>query len=360
MSLASPCPQLIVDHDALRHNYRTLRELSAAKCGAAVKANAYGLGVREVARTLSDAGCDAFFVATLEEGIELRGAMTAVRIFVLEGFLPDHTDDYLKHDLCPVLNTVEQLKAWTGLGTAPQTALHIDTGMNRLGVSTSEFDVLIEQNGQEVLRSIDLIMSHFACADEADHPLNAQQLERFKSVVSKVEPMKTSLANSAGIFLGHDYCGGLTRPGIALLGGNPRSIPTPEIKPVARLTAPILQIREIGAGDSIGYGARFTADGRMRLATLGIGYADGVPRNLSKDAFARIDGTPCPIVGRVSMDLIVIDVTKVSSDLLKTAQSAELIGETSLEMFADWCGTLNYEVLTSLGPRIERVHINRA
>lgn len=320
-----------------------------------MKANAYGLGVERVATSLADAGCKTFFVAALAEALELRALLPSVTIYVFSGVDAQSAPILRSNAIHPVLNTLEQIQLWAATAPPCGAAIHVDTGMNRLGLSAEEAATL--QANPDLLRSCGaaLLMTHLACADTPPHTLNAQQHSRFAALAKAFPQLKTSISNSAGALntaKGND----IARPGIGLYGGNPRPAMDMALKPVITLTAPILQIRTITAGESVGYGASFTAQHPMQTATVGIGYADGMMRAMSGKGYAYVGGKACPVLGRISMDSLVIDVTDASG--AQVGGEAELLGRTTVNDMAHWAGTISYEILTGLGARIKRRYIN--
>jgi len=349
---------LVVDLDALARNYRLLRRSAQpAACGAVVKANAYGLGVGPVARRLFAEGCRDFFVATPAEGVELRQILASARIFVFDGVWERAEQPLAASDLIPVLNSLEQIDRWRDTGRP--AALHLDTGMTRLGLSEAEVAVLAESS--ERLRGIriELVMTHLACADEPEHPLNAEQLMRFERLRRRLPQAPTSIGNSAGVFLGSEYRGDVVRPGIALYGGNPFVSRANPAEPVVTLYARVIQLRDIDVAQSVGYGATHVAHPPARLAVVGVGYADGYPRRLGGCGVAAVGGTRVPVVGRVSMDTLCLDVSRIPADSTKTGQRIELIGrEVSLDEVAEASGTISYEILTGLGARLHREYLS--
>ncbi len=371
---ANARPRLHIDLDALVANYRTLEAAApGAAVGAAVKADGYGLGAALVVRALSAAGCRAFFVANAQEGAQLRRARAApaeARIHVLGGIFPGDEPFFAEHALTPVLNTRDQVRLWAEARAAWRAAgpasLHVDTGMNRLGLSLAEVEELLTMPDLLASAGVDVLMSHLACASEPEHGLNGLQRERFLAIAARLGPhapqARLSLANSAGAFLsahgGVDYALDLVRPGIALYGGSPFdpavSHPPTPLRPVAHLFAPILQVRDVAAGDSIGYGATFTAPAPMRVATVAIGYADGFLRAAAAGGYGVLAGERTPIVGRVSMDLISVDVSAAGAAARPGAWVEFLGAHADLEDQAVAAETISYEFLTRLGPRCER------
>lgn len=356
---------LTIDLDALTANYRALADKAAGDTAAVVKADAYGLGLEPVARTLAEAGCTVFFVATPDEGISLRELLPHSTIYVLDGLLPGLAGIYADHRLQPCLSGVEEVLEWTAFCKehAPlPAALHIDTGMNRLGLQLSDLPLIGPHLAQTDLT---LLMSHLACADEPEHPLNAAQLAAFVSLKNQFPGVPMSLANTAGVLLGAEYHLDLVRPGIGLYGVNPYPEPRNPFQPVVSLAARVLRVGDIPAGVSVGYGATFEAPRATRLATLSAGYADGIGFYSKDDAAPPrrvvINGYSAPIVGRISMDLLTADVTDLPATAVKRGDFAEIIGETAtVGEIARAQGTIGYEVLTRLGYRYSRRYTSKA
>ena len=344
---------LRIDLDALARNYRMLRERAKpGECAAVVKANAYGLGVERVASRLLREGCKRFFVATLAEARELRALAPDAEIGVFEGALPSTADALAELEARPVLNTLEQIELWGGRGRA---LLHLDTGMNRLGLRAADVAELGRRKDWLDRLEVDFVMTHLACADEPQHPLNAEQLARFDEMRAIVPHARTSIGNSAGTLIDAAHRGDLARPGIALYGGNPFADRPNPMEPVATLTAPILQLHDVAGPETVGYGATYAASPPARIATVGIGYADGYPRNLGNAGTAAVDGTRVPVVGRVSMDLITIDTADLPADRVRIGDPVELIGPTvGVDEVAAAAGTISYEILTGMGRRLSR------
>ena len=346
-------PRATVHLNNIVANWRTLAGLNPkANTAAVVKANAYGLGADRVSAALAAAGCDTFFVAYPEEGAAVRKAVgPGPAIFVLNG--PSASTMHLFHAsaLTAVLNSKAQIDLWAEAPGLP-CALHFDTGMNRLGLPAS----MLQTDG-DALRALTpvLVMSHLACADEPDHAMNAAQLAAFSEIAAAFPGVPASLANSAGCYLGRDYGFQLTRPGLALYGGS-----TPParvaIQHAVTLEAELLSVFPVKAGETVGYGATYTAPQDALLATVGLGYADGVPRSASNCFIGWLDGTPCPVTGRVTMDLITIDVSK-AQPVAKAGRRVEFLGaHAKLEDQAARANTLGYELLTGLGTRVERLY----
>ncbi|HUQ52256.1 MAG TPA: alanine racemase [Gammaproteobacteria bacterium] len=350
---------LRVDLDALAYNFRLLSERALpAECSAVVKADAYGLGVERVVNRLLREGCRRFFVATVDEARDVRSLAPDVEIGVFEGALSTTVAALVALDARPVLNSLEQIERWRGHGRA---LLHLDTGMNRLGLSSGDVAALAVRKDVLADLPLDFVMTHLACADEPAHPMNAEQLLRFESMRRALPSAPTSIGNSAGALLGAEYRGDLVRPGIALYGGNPFSDRPNPMRGVVTLTAPILQLREIGEPQTVGYGATYLAQAPARIAVVGIGYADGYPRNLGNVGVAAVHGTRVPVVGRVSMDLIAVDVGGLPRDTVRVGDAVELIGPTiGVDEVADAAGTISYEILTGLGNRPARLYVESA
>jgi len=359
---------LTIDLDALAANYRQLRDLAApAECAAVVKADAYGLGMGHAAPALWRSGCQTFFVATLTEAADLRALLPEAVIYVFNGLLPGTADRFHTFALRPVLNSADEIKEWAGycagVGEKLPCAVHLDSGMNRLGLSPAELDTVAQALELWSALSLTLVMSHLACADDAAHAKNAAQLNLFDTLRARLPEAMTSLANSAGILLGPDFAYDLVRPGIALYGGHPQRRGKNPFHPVVHLKGRILQVREAAAGETVGYGATRTLTRPSRVAVVSAGYADGLFRALStKDGENGLDvylgPHAVPILGRISMDLITIDVTDVPEALSRRGAWVELLGpNVSAHQLAAQAGTIDYEVLTSLGQRAARRYI---
>jgi alanine racemase len=334
-------------------NWRECCRLSGVATAGVVKADAYGLGLAPAARKLSGVGCDTFFVARLEEGIALRPLVPHARIFVLDGAASSAVPALVAHRLTPVLNSLADLACWS----SPEhrdAAVHIDTGMNRLGLPSAELAILIAESKTR-LSGVNVIlwMSHLACADDPGHDMNKTQRDRFRAALGRLPPAPASLASSGGILLGRDYIFDLVRPGLGLYGGNPQPGQPNPFRTAVRLTGKILQVRRVDAGQTVGYGASYRAGRNSTLATVALGYADGLMRAIGNRGKAFIAETRAPIVGRVSMDLITLDVTDVPN--VKPGDDAEFLGEhVTLEELAADSGTAAYEILTSLSRRAQR------
>lgn len=353
---------LTIDLDAVAENYRRLRaRLVRAQCGAAIKADAYGLGAAQVGPALARAGCRSFFVAHLEEGTALRPCLHDAAIYVLNGVLPGDEAGFIAHRLIPVLNSLEQLDRWAVMGRERgplPAALHIDTGMSRLGLEESDIEPLASVPARMAGIDLRLVLSHLACAEEPDNPMNAAQLAAFEQARRRLPDVPASFANSSGIFLGPPYQFDLARPGAALYGVNPTPGRPNPMRPVVRLEGRIIQVRDIDRPRTVGYGAAHPIRRRTKIATVAIGYADGYLRALSSRGKCRLAGIEVPIVGRVSMDLITIDVTDAPPEAAAPGALVEAVGpDLTVDEVAEAAGTNGYEILTSLGPRYRRRYI---
>jgi alanine racemase len=335
--------RLTIDSSALQANWRWLQQRAGVPAGAAVKADGYGLGAREAMQALHEAGCREFFVSTWAEAEALGSMSENASLIVLHGVGPDDIDAALAMKARPVLNTVEQLRRWSEIAPDRECDVMIDTGMNRLGLRPQEMSQLADW-------PIHTLHSHLACADE-DSALNAMQLERFRAIAAEVPAKRYSLANSAGICLGRDYSFDLVRPGLALYGGVPRREADGNIRQVARVEAQIVQRRTIRAGDTCGYGATFTAEADTEAAILNIGYADGYLRGFSSTGSAFAGEYALPVLGRVSMDLIAVGCDSAKD--LKEGDWVEI--DYDLPSASKQSGLSQYELLTTLGSRFERV-----
>lgn len=345
---------LEIDLSALIHNYTALKARAGrAEVAPVVKADAYGLGMTTVATALLKAGARTFFVARLSEGIALRQISDQAVIYVLDGLRKGQNAAFAEHNLRPVLNSLDDYGRWINGLSSITAAIQFDTGMNRLGLRPEDIsNVKSKPNTHQ----LSLILSHLACADEPDHPMNAQQLTEFRHHTDGFIGTPKSLANSAGIYLGGDYQFDLVRPGISLYGGGPFGEAHPDLKPVATLTARVLQVRDLKAGESVGYGASFQAPRDMNIATIGLGYADGFLRSLSGRGVVSVNGHICPVLGRVSMDVSTIDVTGIE---VRADDRVVIFGdEPTLDQQARAGQTIAYELLTRLGARFERVYKN--
>jgi alanine racemase len=357
---------LTVDLDAIVANWRKLEKTAVpAECAAVIKADAYGCGVDPVARALAAAGCKTFFVATLDEARAARAAVPSAAIYVLDGFFQNSGDAYAKIDARPVIGDLNELAEWDVFcrrsGWAGSAAIHIDTGVNRLGLTVTEAQGIVPRiNAGD--HGISLVMSHLACAENLNHPLNARQLTSFREIASLYSGVPASLSNSSGVFLGPQFQFDLVRPGAALYGINPTPEADNPMQPVVELKARIAQIRNVERGESVGYGGTWTTRRPTRLAIVSAGYADGYFRaggsnDGTRGAEVVVAGKRCPVAGRISMDLMAVDITDLPSNAARRGHMVTLIGEgITVDELAHHFGTIGYEVLTSLGPRYARVY----
>ena len=359
---------LTIDLRAIAANYRQLCDLLAlAECAGVVKADAYGLGVELVAPTLWNAGCRTFFVATFDEGVDLRRiiADSSAEIGVLNGMPEGAASDFHRQRLTPVLNHLGEVAALAAYARAVETlqpaVLNCDTGMNRLGLDGHEVETVIGEPAR--LDGIELrgIMSHLACAEDKHHPLNREQLARFNEVRARLPAAPASLANSSGIYLGSDYHLDQGRPGVALYGANPTPGEPNPMREVVRLEARILQVRDVDTPQTVGYGATHRFTGPSKIPTVSIGYADVLPRSLSNGGQMEVGGVAVPVIGWVSMDTCAVDVSGVPAAARRVGAAVTVIGgDRSLEALAAKADTIAYEVLTRLGRRYARVYRGEA
>lgn len=334
-------------------NWRALGGLNpSSETGAVVKADGYGHGAAVVSGALAHAGCQTFFTAHAHEGAVVRKAVGGdAVIYVLNGPSAEDVPLYASAALRPVINSMAQLQVWKAAGLDMPIALKFDTGMNRLGLSARDMtDAAAAAKGLNIAH----IMSHLACADEPDHEKNTYQLNVFRRIAQHFPDTPASLSNSAGCYLGPDYAFHLTRPGIALYGGGPRG--PLDLKPGLTLTAPVLAVNNGAPGETIGYGATYRLAGARKLATVALGYADGLPRSASNSGFGVSEGVRCPIIGRVSMDLTILDVTDAIAHMSPGVRIEFIGAEADLREQAALSGTIGYELLTGLGPRVERIY----
>jgi alanine racemase len=343
-----PAPAVLtVDLSALAANYRTLERIGGVPVHPVVKADAYGLGAAACAERLMREGARTFFVARTREGEQLRAALgPAPTIYVLDGCLTGRAARLREADLRPVLNTNAQKAEWLAAGGGP-CGLQIDTGMNRLGFRPEAAPAPFE--------GLDLVLSHLACADDPAEPMNARQRDAFAAAAARYPGTVRSFANSGGVFLGEDYRFDASRPGICLYGGGPEGRPDDRIRPVATFTAEVLQVRDVPAGESVGYSRGFVAKTPRRIATVAAGYADGVLRSYSPAGQVWVGGALRPIVGRVSMDVCAVDVTGM---VVEVGDPVEVFGaHRPLDEAAAAAGTVAWELLTSVGPRVQRRYV---
>lgn len=357
--------ELIIDIAALMRNYKTLDSMSVASCETAVsvKSDAYGLGARAVVSALFDAGARRFFVATLDEAITVRSVLPHADIHILNGFMNNARDVYREYNLIPVLNSLSEIELYRSLaddcGEALPAIIHFDTGMNRLGLVSDEAKILCDD--LSLIDGIDLqfIMSHFSSSEEDNNPMNMVQYQRFQDVSLCFGGVNKSLCNSGGLFLSQDYHLDMTRPGIALYGGCAVSKMKDVIRPVVSLSAPILQIHSVKKGEHAGYNETHCFDSDGHVAIISIGYADGVLRSLANNGVLYWQGHKLPIRGRVSMDLLICDLSAVPpQDYPVVGDMVEVLGaHQSIDDLAKDAGTIAYEIITSLSARYKRSYI---
>ena len=361
---------LHIDLDALASNWRTLRDhAGGAEAAAVVKANAYGTGIEKAVPALGKAGCRTFFVAHLSEAIRARAVAPDATIYVLNGLFAGTCPAYAEHDLRPVLGSFEEIDEWAGFcraqGQRRQAAIHVDTGMNRLGLTVPQGLTLKDRAELKDFETA-LLMSHFVSAEESDNPLNRRQIEAFEAVRSSLPGIPASLPNSSGIFLRDKPHYDLVRPGYALYGGNPTPDRDNPMRPVIGLEGRIVQLRWVEADDTVGYNGRWLALEKRRIATISVGYADGYPRSGSARGrsgeellagMAIVAGRRCSFAGNVSMDLITVDVTDVPEAQVQRGDTVTLIGgDLTIDEVGRRAGTIGYEILTNLGTRYARAY----
>ena len=354
---------LEIDLGAIVRNWRLLQAKvgRGVECAPVVKADAYGLGAAPVSKALLAAGCKTFFVATLDEALALRKWIGSAEIAVLNGLDPRNIHEFARAQLIPVLNDLGQIEAWRqlslGTRTKPRAILHLDTGMNRLGLSAAETAMLIAESDRLAGVTLRAIMSHLACAEEPKHAKNSDQRRRFMAARRRLPAAAASLANSSGIFLGPDFHFEMVRPGAALYGINPRPGRSNPMAQVINLKGKILQVRDVDRGESVGYGALYRMDRGGRIATVAVGYADGWLRASGERGAGRINGREAPIVGRISMDLMTLDVTAIDPKLVQPGQFVDLIDEiNTVDRVAERAHTIGYEILTAIGRRYHRIY----
>jgi alanine racemase len=358
---------LTVDLGALTANYRRLaaRLAPGAVAGAVVKADAYGLGAARVGRALLAAGCEDFFVAHLSEAVALKAAIEPRSLYVLNGLQPGSEAGCAAAGVTPVLNCIEQAHRWRDLaaarGHAAPAALQVDTGMTRLGLSRKDIEALIRDSAFFTHVPVSLILSHLACADQPERTANREQLAAFTALADKLPSARRSLANSGGAFLDPAFHGDLVRLGIALYGATPDPRGPNPMAPVVRLDARVIQVHEVAAGQGVGYGLTFSRDTGGQVATIGVGYGDGWPRQLGNVGAAFYKGVRLPIAGRISMDSMTLDVSALGplGLSLRLGDEVELLGPNQpIEVVAQEAGTIAYEILTRLGRRYHRRYLD--
>ncbi len=355
-------PTAIIDLDALLWNYRFLEQkATSAEVAPVVKAHAYGLGLIPVTKALYENGCRSFFVAYVDEALALRRLLLDASIIVLHGLDESEFAEARANQLIPVLNHPHALTAWSAYAKQQRQRLpayiHLDTGMNRLGFSPAE-QVWLTKN-TSLLESLELKgwMSHLACADEFNNPMTTRQRDRLVEALRGLPPAPVSLCNSSGLFWGTNYLFDQVRPGAALYGINPTPHQANPMRAVLELQAPLLQVRDVDTNETVGYGATHRCAHKQRVATLALGYAGGYHRSLSNCGSVRIGAHLAPLIGRISMDLITIDVTDVPESVAHRGAMATLIGpHRPIDMIASEGGTIGYEILTSLGSRVSHIY----
>jgi alanine racemase len=379
MAFAEPLPEtagpfadpetggtLTIDLDAVEANWRALaHKLLTVECAAVVKANAYGLGLEPVTAKLAKAGCKTFFVADIAEARRARTRAREAAIYVLNGFSPEAADTFAELNAQPVINSTAELAEWDAFVTARNwrggAAIHVDTGMNRLGISADEAAALALRLQQEN-HGITLLMSHLACAEIAGHPLTANQIRLFRELRMLYHGVPASLANSSGIYIGDTAHFDLARPGAALYGINPTPGQANPMRNVVELSGRILQVRKVAQGETVGYGAAWTARRASRIAVVALGYADGLLRagsgvDRKGGSTAIVAEKSCPVVGYVSMDLACVDITDLADNAVRRGDMVTFIGENlPIDEAAASAGTIGYEILVRLGPRCHLVY----
>ncbi|MCC6777867.1 MAG: alanine racemase [Hyphomicrobiales bacterium] len=357
---------LAIDLDAIAANWKMLAGMTVpVECAAVVKGDAYGCGLEPVTRKLMQAGCSTFFVADVAEGRRVRALAPEATVYVLNGMMPGSAHAFAESNLRPVINSVTELAEWDAFAATTSwrggAALHVDTGMNRLGITTDEA-IAIAARVQSEGHGFTLLMSHLACAETPAHVMNERQVRLFRDIRIHYRGVPSSLANSSGIFLGGTLFCDMVRPGVALYGVNPTPAKKNPMRPVVTLMGRIIQVRTVEKGDTVGYAAAFAAPRASRIAVVAVGYADGVLRSAAAAkgkpaAELVIAGKRCPLAGRVSMDLLAVDVTDLPEGKVRRGDLATFLGDgMTVDELAAGMGTIGYEVLCRLGGRYERVY----
>ncbi len=363
VSLPSYLTGLIeIDTQAIAKNYRTLHSmLPHSTCAAVLKADAYGFGAKTIAPLLMHEGCRAFFVAHLEEGLLLKTVLKKPFVYVLSGLLPNTADLFVENDLIPILNDFEMVKSWAKEAQSRKSklacALHIDTGMRRSGFDQKNLTKLLDSS--DLLKALDLhfVMSHLVSSQDNTHPYNEQQKTLFDDLRQHFPMTKASLADTGGIYLGESYHYDLVRPGKGIFGLFTPPNDSPLLHPCVKLLGRILQIRTACKGESVGYGATYTLTRESKLATLGVGFADGYDRRFSTHSYVEIQGFKAPVIGNISMDYTVVDVTDIPESLCLVGEWAEFANENlTLDELAQSIGTISRELSTGFGQRLYRVY----
>lgn len=355
---------LTIDLGALARNYHLVDQKTGNACKTAcvVKADAYGLGLKEIVQRLKAEGCQNFYVAGLQEGLRLREIDQKIKINIFNGFYKEYEQDYLQNNLIPVLNSLEEIKDWKNIRTGAPCAVHFDTGMNRLGLNKQETQKFFEDPALSKDLNIKTVLSHFACADEDGNEMTEMQYQRFLEITRYFPEAKKSLSNSFGAFRNASYHFDEIRPGISLYGGNPMPGHQNPMELVVHLFTRILTIHNAKAGETVGYGATHKFEKDTTLATLALGYADGFFRHLGNNSKVYWKNQACPVIGRVSMDLITVDIGHILGHIQgekpKPGDSMEILGHhQTIDDLAQAAGTIPYEIITSLGNRYERIYV---
>lgn len=358
--------RLTIDLKAIAANWTFLKNTLSdrTECAATVKADAYGTGLTQSTKALYEMGCRTFFVALPVEALKLCRGLPDATIYVLDGLFPGTAETLAEKRIRPVLASLEEVQEWVAFCRETDqhhpAALHVDTGIHRLGLSAAEFEEVMLNGDIRDVFTPSLIMSHLACGADPEHPMNAAQLKRFKTLTAAYSDIPKSLANSAGVFLGEDYHFDLVRPGISLYGGKALDTMPNPMQPVVKVEARIMMVRSVPKGDTIGYGAMQTARRDLRVAVVAAGYADGMMRragstDIALGAYAMIEGRQAPLLGRISMDMITLDVTDIPPHLTSRGAFVEMMGpQVAASDLAAYADTIDYEYLTNLGRRFHR------
>lgn len=353
--------KLIINVKNIVSNYNTIKDIVGpnTKVAATVKANCYGLGIEHITQALSDNGCDEFYVATLDEGIALRKLIPNKKIFILTGVNNKREfEAFNVNNLIPVLNSKDQIKTWEENNKTLSACLHVDTGMTRLGLQYDTFDQTIAYIEHNKRIKLEYILSHLACADDVNSLMNKKQLDKFKVLAKKYPQYKYSFASSGGVFLDPEYYFDQVRPGIFLYGVNPNSESKTQPKPVVTLKSQIIQTYKVQSEETIGYGGSHKLTPGIVTATIPIGYADGYLRRLASKVYCYIEDIKVPLVGRISMDAIGVDISSLPESLQKIGTEVTLIGDKILvETIATMADTISYEILTSIGSRYRKEYV---
>lgn len=358
--------RLTIDRDAIAANWLDLqgRLTAGTECAATIKADAYGTGAAGTAKRLAEAGCKTFFVALPSEGAEVRKVLPDAVIYILGGLFPGCAETYADADLRPMIGSAPELAEWSAFckahGQARETGLHVDTGMNRLGFRPEDFPDIMNNRDLTGPVTVSLLITHLACGSDPDHPANRRQLETFRGVTDPFKHIPRSMANSAGVFLGPEYHFDLARPGISLYGGKAIDTEPNPMRPVAMIEARVMQVRSVPSGETVGYGCTETAKGPRRVAIVAAGYADGLHRRASSTddrpgGFAWSKGFRLPLIGRISMDMLALDITGTPEGLIERGSFVEMLGpNVAASDLAAYAETIDYEYLTGLGRRYHR------